>query len=246
MRLHDLTGRNVVITGAAGGIGSASAAAFTACGANVVLMDSSAEGLARASQQLARPPVLTLAHDASDPPSVTAAFAQVEREWTCVDVLINAVGVAGRGRISETSDAMWRRAIDVNLSAVFYSCREALPLLRASSRGTIVNLASIAGLREQPGSLAYSAAKGGLVMFSRSLAADLAREGIRVHAVCPTAVDTAMLDDFFSAFADPEQARQDYEAAQPMGRMITVEEVADVIVDLCITPRPYTPEPFVV
>ena len=241
-----LVNRTIVLTGAAGGIGAACAHAFSELGAGITLLDSSADGLARLSAELSRPPASAAVCDLTDPRAVANAFDEVGARFGRIDALVNLVGVSGRGRIEDVSDDTWNQVISVNLTSVFYTCRAALPWIRAAGGGTVVNVASCAGLREQPGSLAYSASKGGVVMLSRTLAADLGKEGIRVHAVCPTAVDTDMIIGYFDAFEDPVQARVTYEANQPMGRLITVGEIADEIVALCLRQRPYTPEPLVV
>jgi meso-butanediol dehydrogenase / (S,S)-butanediol dehydrogenase / diacetyl reductase len=172
---------------------------------------------------------------------------QVERQFGRLDILVNSAGIPGRGRIEVVADDLWDQAMAVNLSGVFWACKYAVPILQRGGGGVILNLASIAGLRGWPGSAIYSATKGGVVMLSRSLAADYARENIRVWALCPTAVDTPILNHLFVGKADPLAARQAYEAKEPMGRMIAVDEVANAAVYLASDEHlPYTPEPFIV
>ena len=172
----------------------------------------------------------------------------VEARFGRLDILVNSAGIPGRGRIEEIADDLWDRVVAVNLSGVFWACRYAVPILKRVGGGVILNLGSIAGLRGWPGSAIYSATKGGVVMLSRSLAADYARENIRVWAICPTAVDTPLLSRLLVEKADdPLAARQSYEAKEPMGRMITVDEVANAAVYLASDEHlPYTPEPFIV
>jgi NAD(P)-dependent dehydrogenase (short-subunit alcohol dehydrogenase family) len=178
---------------------------------------------------------------------VQAVFDVVDDGPGLADIVVNSVGRPGRGMLDEVSREMWDDVLAVNLTSVFTTCRAALPYLRRSDHGTIVNLASVAGVRERPGSVAYSAAKGGVVMFSKTLAADLAGDDIRVFAVCPTAVDTERIRAFVEAGPDPAAALSAYEAQEPMGRMLSVEEIARVVADLCSAQRwPYTPEPLVI
>jgi NAD(P)-dependent dehydrogenase (short-subunit alcohol dehydrogenase family) len=185
--------------------------------------------------------------DVTQPKQLHTLMEQVERQFGRLDILVNSAGIPGRGRIEEVADDLWDRAVAINLSGVFWACKYAVPILQRGGGGVILNLASIAGLRGWPGSAIYSATKGGVVILSRSLAADYARENIRVWALCPTAVDTPILNSLFVGEADPLAARQAYEAKEPMGRMITVDEVANAAVYLASDEHlPYTPEPFIV
>lgn len=242
-----LDGRVAAVFGAAGGIGSACAHRLAEHGASLLLVDASADGLASLAASLPTKPLGSAVCDVRDPAQIAAALRLVEPEPGRVDVLVNTVGMPGRGSIDDVEPEKWDTVLAVNLTSVFSTCRAAMPYLRRSSGASIVNIASVAGLREQPGSLAYSAAKGGVVMFSRTLAADLAAEDIRVFAVCPTTVDTELVRPVVEAGDDPVAARAAYEAGQPMGRLLDPAEVAAVVVHLCSGERhPYTREPMVV
>ncbi len=177
--------------------------------------------------------------------SIRALFAVAGTQFGRLDAVVNAAGIPGRGLIDEVDERLWDQVIAVNLSGVFWSCRFALPLLRKSAAGVIINVASVAGLREQPGSAIYSASKGGLVMLSRTLAADLAREGIRVFAVCPPPLATRLVLQTFQMSPDPVAARRDYENRLISGRLATVDEVGILIGNLVRGDGgPFSPESF--
>lgn len=246
MRLRD---KIALVIGGGSGIGRAIAVRFAAEGAQVVVADLVSEagqetvslitaGGGRAS---------FFSMDVTRREQIRTVLEQVERQFDRLNILVNSAGIPGRGRIEEVDDDLWDRAVAVNLSGVFWACKYAVPLLKRSGGGVILNLGSVAGLRGWPGSALYSATKGGVVMLSRTLAADYARENIRVWAICPTAVDTPILHQLFAQETDPQAARQAYEAKEPMGRMINVNEVANAAVYLASAEHPpYTPEPFIV
>ena len=187
-RLRD---RVCVITGAASGIGAATANLFAAEGATVVRVD---------RQQPA-----DVECDVTDEASVAAAVAHAVDSLGGIDVVANVAGVAQFGRVEDLGVDEWRRVLEVNLTGPFLVSRAAIPHLKAR-RGCIVNVASIAGLEGQPYSTAYSASKGGVVLLTKSLAVDLAAAGVRVNCVCPGTVDTPLIADVANripADADP-------------------------------------------
>lgn len=246
MRLKD---KVTVVIGGGSGIGQAIALRFAQEGARLVVADLSVEAgqeTVTALQQAGGSgefcPV-----DVSRPEQIWELMQQIEARLGRLDTLVNSAGIAGRGRIETVADDLWERVIAINLSGVFWACRYAIPLLQRTGGGTIINLASVAGLRGWPGSAIYSASKGGVVALSRTLAADYARENIRVWAICPTAVDTPIVNRLFAASDDPIAAKQAYEANEPMGRLISPAEVANTALYLASDPRPpYTPEPLIV
>lgn len=246
MRLKEKVG---LIIGGGSGIGQAIARRFAQEGAQVAVADLVAEAGQETVSLIAagggKASFFPL--DVTQREQIRAVLEQVERQFGRLDILVNSAGIPGRGRIEEADDDLWDRAVAVNLSGVFWACRYAVPLLKRAGGGVILNLGSIAGLRGWPGSAIYSATKGGVVMLSRTLAADYARENIRVWALCPTAVDTPILHQLFAREADPQAAQQAYEAKEPMGRMITPAEVAHAAVYLASDERPpYTPEPLII
>lgn len=245
-----LMGKLALIIGAGSGIGRAIALRFAGEGAQVAVADlvpdAGQETVSLISA--AGGTALFFPVDVTQQQQIRELLTQVEARFGRLDILVNSAGISGRGRIEEVADDLWDRVVAVNLSGVFWACKYAVPILKRAGGGVILNLGSIAGLCGWPGSAIYSATKGGVVMLSRSLAADYARENIRVWAICPTAVDTPLLSRLlFEKADDPLAARQVYEAKEPMGRMITVDEVASAAVYLASDERlPYTPEPFIV
>jgi NAD(P)-dependent dehydrogenase (short-subunit alcohol dehydrogenase family) len=244
-----LQSKITLIIGAGSGIGRAIAWRFAQEGAHVAVADVAPE----AGQETVNQIITAggIAHffpvDVTQREQLRALLAAVETDYGRLEVLVNSAGVAGRGRIEDAPDELWERALAVNLSGVFWACKYAVPLLKRSGGGVIINLGSVAGLRGWPGSAIYSATKGGVVMLSRTLAADYAREHIRVFALCPTAVDTPIVNQLFTREADPMTAKQAYEAKEPMGRMLTTVEVANAAVYLASDERPpYTPEPLII
>ena len=214
-----LDGRVVAVTGAAMGIGLATARRAAELGARVAVLD----------VRPGPPDFLYVECDVSDQAAVAAAFERVRRELAPVTVLVNNAGVAPTAVPFEqlTAEA-WRKTLAINLDGTFLCTQAALPQIRQSGggRGAIVNVASVAGkLRSLGSTVAYSASKGGVIAFTRHLAAMLAPEGIRVNCVCPGAVEGAIND---RNLADPER-RSGALAAVPIQRMATPEEIASVI-----------------
>ena len=146
-----------------------------------------------------------------------------------LDVLVNNAGMRESGNVEETTLEQWRRLIDVNLTSTFLGCRAAVPALRASGGGAIVNVGSITGIRGTEAMVAYSASKSGLVSMTSSLALDLARDNIRVNSVCPAAIETRMVTGWLGAEEDSDGARARVLAKHPIGRIGRAEEVASVI-----------------
>ena len=175
--------RIAFVTGVASGIGRAVATRLQAGGDTVVGFDRVDDGPAG---------VEVIVGDVTERSSVDGAVAAVAERHGRLDVVVNVAGVAQIGRIEDIDDDEWRRVLEVNLTGPFLVCRAAVPHLRAS-RGCIVNIASIAGLEGQAYTAAYSASKGGVVLLTRSLAVELALDGVRVNCVCPAGVDTPLM-----------------------------------------------------
>jgi NAD(P)-dependent dehydrogenase (short-subunit alcohol dehydrogenase family) len=184
-----LDGRHIVITGAASGIGLATATLFAAQGARVALLDRNEEVMATARSI---PNAAALVADVTDEASVNAAIAQAAEKLGAIDGLVNCAGVDFVGSILDTTPAEWRRVMSVNLTGPYLVCRAAVPWLRKASQATIVNVASGLGLRPLVNRTAYTSSKAGVIMFTKALALELA-PNIRVNAVCPGLVDTPMV-----------------------------------------------------
>lgn len=191
MRLVD---RVAVITGAGRGIGRAIALAFAAEGAQLVLAARSANELvavAQAAQKLGRQ-VLPQATDVTDESAVAQLMERASAVFGRIDVLVNSAGGMARGGVEETSAAQWREILELNLTGTFLCCRAAVPIMRAQKSGNIINLAARAGREAAPAALAFAASKSGVVGLTVSLAEEVRKDGIRVNAICPAAVDTRL------------------------------------------------------
>lgn len=196
-----LKGRRILVTGAASGIGRAIAAMFIAEGAGVAMLDRDAGRLEAEAVALGAP---SFACDVSDEAQVNAAVAAAAQSLGGLDGVVNSAGIDLMRPFGEMSLADWRRIMAVDLDGPFLVCAAALPELRRAGSGTIVNIASGAALRPLEKRTAYCAAKAGLVMFSKTLAVDLAPDQIRVNAICPGIIDTPLFRTSFEQAEDPE------------------------------------------
>lgn len=224
-----LAGRQAIVSGAAGGIGAAIVAGLIEQGATVHGLDRDEPGTAR----LARAhPGRFIGHsvDLADRRATDRAVAAVlERLAGRCDILINNAGIACLKPLAQSDDALLDEILAVNFTAAFRLTRALLPALRASGRATVINVASELALIGAPGYAAYCASKGALLAFSRALAVELASAGIRVNAVCPGPIDTAMLTGEFATSDDPAGARAAEIAAVPLARIGQPRDVAAVV-----------------
>lgn len=218
-----------LVTGAARGIGLAIAKRFLADGWRVALLDILGETLEKSVAALGSPDAtLALTCDVADAGAVAAAFAEIERRFGRLDVLINNAGVAVFAPLMETSELDWSRVLGVNLTGPFLCTRAAVPLMRRHGGGAIVNITSISGLRASTLRSAYGTSKAGLAHLTKQLAVELAEFGIRVNGVAPGPVDTAMAKAVHST-----EIRADYHDAIPLNRYGLEEELAEAVYFLC-------------
>jgi NAD(P)-dependent dehydrogenase (short-subunit alcohol dehydrogenase family) len=218
-----------LVTGAARGIGLATAKRFLAEGFRVALLDIEGELLKGAVAALADPGnTLALHCDVSDAKAVAAAVETVSQRYGRLDALINNAGVAVFASVMETSDADWARIMEVNLTGPFLCTKAAVPVMREQGGGAIVNITSISAVRASTLRSAYGTSKAGLAHLTKQLAVELASLGIRVNAVAPGPVETAMA----KAVHTPE-IRADYHDAIPLNRYGLEEELAEAIFFLC-------------
>jgi NAD(P)-dependent dehydrogenase (short-subunit alcohol dehydrogenase family) len=218
-----------LVTGAARGIGLATAKRFLAEGWRVALLDIEGELLRDAVADIADPGnTLALTCDVADAADVTAAFDAVKRRFDRLDALVNNAGVAMFAPILETSDADWSRILAVNLTGPFLCTKAAAPLMREHGGGAVVNITSISAVRASTLRAAYGTSKAGLAHLTKQLAVELAALGIRVNAVAPGPVETAMA----KAVHTPD-IRADYHDAIPLNRYGLEEELAEAIFFLC-------------
>jgi NAD(P)-dependent dehydrogenase (short-subunit alcohol dehydrogenase family) len=214
-----------VITGAAQGIGRASAERFAAEGASVVVADVAVEeGKAVEAAIRATGARATFVRtDVSDPAQLAAMVDVTVREYGRLDVLFNNAGIGRFVPFDQLEVEEWDRVLGIDLRATFVACRLALPHLRRT-RGVILNTSSQSGLQGQAKNEAYCAAKGGVVLFTRSLARELAPEGIRVNCICPVGVDTNLLKTFAESAA--LSAPGSLASRSPLGRLCRPDEIA--------------------
>ncbi|WP_423822662.1 SDR family oxidoreductase [Salinisphaera sp. SPP-AMP-43] len=217
--------QTVLITGAGSGIGAASARRFAREGANVVLVGRTRDKLDRVAADLPDPErVMIRPADVSKADEANALVEDVVSRFGGLDVLFNNAGVATQGRIPDTDDATWRQVMAINADGVFYCCRAALPHLIARG-GNIVNTSSVSALGGDWGMSVYNASKAAVANFTRALALDHGRDGVRVNAVCPGLTRTEMGGANF----EDEAVYPKFQERIPLGRGAEPEEVADVV-----------------
>jgi NAD(P)-dependent dehydrogenase (short-subunit alcohol dehydrogenase family) len=221
-----LAGKTAIVTAAAQGIGRAVAMAFAHEGASVWATDIND---AKLTELAGTPGIRTRRLDVLNDEEI-AAFA---REAGTPQILFNCAGFVHHGTILECSDKDWDFSFNLNVRSAYVMIRNFLPGMLAAGGGSIINVASVAGsIKGIANRFVYGTTKAAVIGMTKALAMDHVRQGIRVNAICPGTVDTPSLGDRINAFADPEQARKDFIARQPMGRLATAEEIAGIAVYL--------------
>ena len=230
-----VAGRVALVTGAGSGIGRAVCQRLAEEGAEVVITSQSAPHVGETAGLVAevcgRQPA-SFVLDVADASSVRAVIAQVGADFGHIDVLSNNAGIElpHGPSVPQTTDEEWDRVFRVNVTGMFWVCRAALPLM--TNGGSIINMASMNSLVAYENDAAYTASKGAVLQFTRALAAETARAGIRANAVCPGIIDTPLTQAFLDLAKDPAALRAEYEAAAPLKRMGTPQEVANCVVFL--------------
>lgn len=229
-----LDGKIAFISAAGQGMGRAAAEAFAREGARVWATD--IDGKLLASMEGA-PGITPKLLDVTDSEMVRRVAQEVGR----IDVLFNCAGYVHQGTIMECSEADWDRSFDINIKSMYRVTRAFLPGMLEQRRGSIINMSSIASsLRGLPKRLAYGTTKAAVIGFTKAIAADYVRQGVRCNAVCPGTVDTPSLQQRINALPDPEQARQDFIARQPMGRLGTAADLVPMFVYLASDESSFT------
>jgi NAD(P)-dependent dehydrogenase (short-subunit alcohol dehydrogenase family) len=224
-----MSGKVALVTGAARGIGRATAERFLAKGWRVALLDLDEDQLRATMAELAAPDAtLALPCDVSDAAAVFAAVRRVEERFGRLDALVNNAGIAVFKPILETTPEEWARVMAVNLTGPFLCTQAAAPVMAEGGGGAVVNVTSISGLRASTMRVAYGTSKAGLAHLTKQQAVELASLGIRVNAVAPGPVDTAMA----KAVHTPE-IRRDYHDTIPLNRYGLERELAEAILFLC-------------
>lgn len=225
MKLKD---RVALITGAASGIGRATAELFAAEGAQLALTDIDGEGLRQSASAIGDAGVWAREADVSRAADVDALVAAALERFGRIDVLCNIAGRSLFGDLVATSEEVWDGIIATNLKSVFLCSRAVLPGMIARERGVIVNMGSVWGIAAGANAAAYAASKGAILALTRSMAVDYARQGIRVNALCPGGVDTPLLERYAEALphVSVAAARNILRMSHPIGRLADPIEIA--------------------
>ncbi|RSN07741.1 short-chain dehydrogenase [Nonomuraea sp. WAC 01424] len=208
-----------IVTGGGSGIGLATATLLAQRGMKVACLDLNPPG----------DPFIGIKADVSDDGSVRAAVAEAAERLGGIDIVINNAGIGAQGTVEDNPDEEWRKVFDVNVLGMVRVSRAALPYLRGSEHAAIVNTCSIAATAGLPNRALYSATKGAVLSLTLAMAADHVREGIRVNCVNPGTADTPWVGRLLDAADDPQAERAALNARQPMGRLVSAEEVAAAI-----------------
>jgi NAD(P)-dependent dehydrogenase (short-subunit alcohol dehydrogenase family) len=223
-----LSGKSAVVTGAGSGQGRATAVALLEAGARVMAADIDDGALATLKAE-AGPGLEVRGCDVSSARDVEQLIAEAENRFGGLNAMLNCAGYLRSASVLETTDEMLSRIIDINLKGVFYGCKFAIPAIQRSGGGAIVNWGSVNSLVAEPEIAAYSATKGAVLMITKSVALEHAKDDIRANCICPGGVRTPMVEAFFEeGFFEDEAAQREY---QPLG-MISPAEIADVAVFL--------------
>jgi NAD(P)-dependent dehydrogenase (short-subunit alcohol dehydrogenase family) len=234
--------KKVVITGGTGGIGHALVELFAGEGGQVLFSDRSEEDCSDLGNALRRKGLETsfLAGDLRKKTYCESLISHAVENLGGIDILINNAGIIPRGNILETNDDMWFSALDVNLTAVFFLCRAAIPHMQQAGGGAIVNTSSTWGIYPGPDHVAYCTSKAAVAALTKNLGRDHAADGIRVNAVCPNEVNTPMLrSGFIRRGIDPNNAVEELGKTVPLGHIAEPEEIADVIAFLASSEARY-------
>jgi len=234
----DFSGQVAVITGAANGIGRATALAFAARGAKVVAVDRDAAGAEKIAQEIRGKggTALAVAADVTKSTEVARYVKAATDAYGQIDCFFNNAGIEGKVKpIAEYDEDVFDAVIGVNVKGVFLGLRHVLPVMIAQGRGAIVNTASVAGITGTPGMGAYVASKHAVIGLTKTVSGEVARQGIRVNAVCPGPVDTRMIHSLEEMInpGDPAAVSARYQSSIPLGRYSTADEIANTVLFLC-------------
>ena len=220
MKLKD---KVAIITGGGSGIGAATARLFAAEGAKLALVDQNAEGLAKVAAGL---DAITIPADVSSDAQARAGVAKVIKQWGRIDVLMTGAGMSTGGTVDSIDEAAWDRTFDVNVKGTFLWIHYAIQHMIAAKSGAIITIGSQLAQSSPGKNAAYVASNGAIASFTKTMAVDHAKQGIRVNALMPGVIDTPMPARSLKRYADPDKMRAYWNERHPMGRIGQPEEVA--------------------
>jgi len=226
-----LEGKRVIVTGGASGIGKAIVKMFVTEGAKVIVADIDLKSTKSLCNEL---------HDQAKPFELNVTSAEnfqslinfCEKEFEGLDVLVNNAGIGLAGKLSDTVESDWQRVMDVNLKGTFLGMKYAIPLMKKSGGGSIINISSIAALVGLVDRAVYSASKGGIIAMSRAAAIDHIEDKIRINCIAPGTVDTPWIERITQTYGNPAIAKKAMMERQPHGRLVSPDEIASMAVYL--------------
>jgi NAD(P)-dependent dehydrogenase (short-subunit alcohol dehydrogenase family) len=223
--MERLEGKRAIVTGAGAGIGRAIALRLSSEGARVALADLDEQAAEKVAGEIEGKTFIQQTNVTREA-EVEALVRSVVEEWGGLDVMVNNAGIGVAATAPDTSEEDWNRQMDVNLKGTFFGIKYAVPAMRDSGGGSIINMASIAALVGIADRAAYCAAKGGILALTRAAAIDHVSEGIRVNCIAPGTVETPWINRITAGYDDPGEARARMQARQPHGRFVQPEEIA--------------------
>jgi NAD(P)-dependent dehydrogenase (short-subunit alcohol dehydrogenase family) len=223
-----LKGKSCIVTGGSSGIGAATVRRFVAEGAEVLIADIAIDDATALSDELGEA-VSAIRCDVRVEADVKAVAEAAYSRWDYVDVLVNNAGSELNRTYDETTEEEWDRVLNTDLKGPWLMCKHIVPRMVEAGDGSVINIASLNGLVGFPLSTAYGSAKGGLVVFTRDMAIELASSGVRINCVCPGVIETGMMERWTDLMPDKEAAKTMLKGVMPIGRMGTADEVAGAI-----------------
>ena len=223
-----LQGQKCVVTGGSSGIGAATVRRFVAEGAEVLILDIDMHAADALADELGDA-VAAMRCDVKNEAEVRAAAEAASARWDRVDVLVNNAGSELNRAYDETTEEEWDRVLNTDLKGPWLMCKHFVPPMVRAGSGSVINVSSLNGLVGFPLSTAYGSAKGGLVVFTRDMAIELASTGVRINCVCPGVIATGMMERWTDKMPDKQAAQEMLKGTMPIGRMGTAEEVAGAI-----------------
>ena len=223
-----LAGKTCIVTGGASGIGEAVVRRFVQEGAEVMIADRNLAGAQNLTQILGSQ-VCAIQCDVGSELAVKEVADAAIRRWGRVDVLVNNAGSELNRSYDQTTVEEWDRVLDTDLKGPWLFCKHVVPHMVKAGRGSVINVSSLNGLVGFPLSTAYGSAKGGLVVFTKDIAIELAQTGVRFNCVCPGVIATPMMERWTDLMPDKAEAQKMLRGVMPIGRMGTAEEVAGAI-----------------